>query len=112
MATQVQLRRGNTVQTSAFTGAVAETTVDTDKNTIVVHDGTTPGGFPLARESALSTNQSFTQSAFDTANTANILAQAAFNQANTANILAQASFDQANTGASIGDALALAIALG
>ena len=32
MATQLQLRRGNTAQTVVFTGAVAEVTVDTDKN--------------------------------------------------------------------------------
>ena len=44
MSTQVQLRRGNTSQTSTITGAVAEITVDTDKKTLVVHDGTTAGG--------------------------------------------------------------------
>lgn len=53
MATQVQLRRGNTAQTAAFTGAVAEITVDTDKDTVVVHDGSTPGGFPLATEAVI-----------------------------------------------------------
>ena len=72
MSTQVQFRRGNTAQTSTFTGAVAEITVDTDKETIVVHDGSTAGGFPLARESALSSNLAFTQAAFNLANTANI----------------------------------------
>ena len=46
MATQVQLRRGNTAQTSTFTGATAEITIDTDKETVVVHDGSTAGGFP------------------------------------------------------------------
>jgi len=54
MATILQLRRGTTVQHSAFTGAVGEVTVDTTKDTIVVHDGTTAGGFALAKESALS----------------------------------------------------------
>jgi hypothetical protein len=53
MAKLVQLRRGTTVQTSAFTGAVAEVTVDTTKKTLVVHDGTTAGGVPLATEAAL-----------------------------------------------------------
>jgi len=82
MATQVQLRRGNTSQTNAFTGAVAEITIDTDKETIVVHDGSTAGGFPLARESALSTNLTFTQAAFNAANAAGSSAtvQAAFDQ--------------------------------
>jgi hypothetical protein len=41
MPTQLQLRRGTTAQTAIFTGAVAEVTVDTDKNTLVVHDGST-----------------------------------------------------------------------
>lgn len=31
-----------------FTGLVGELTVDTDKKTVVVHDGATPGGTPLA----------------------------------------------------------------
>ncbi len=53
MATILQLRRGTTVQHSTFTGAVGEVTVDTTKDTVVVHDGTTAGGFPLARESAI-----------------------------------------------------------
>ena len=48
MAKRVQLRRGTTPQTSIFTGAVGEVTVDTDKKTIVVHDGVTAGGFPNA----------------------------------------------------------------
>jgi hypothetical protein len=50
MATQVQFRRGSTSQTSTFTGASAEVTVDTDKNTCVVHDGSTTGGFALLRQ--------------------------------------------------------------
>jgi len=53
MAKQLQLRGGTTAQHSTFTGAEREITVDTDKDTLVVHDGTTVGGFPLARESAL-----------------------------------------------------------
>lgn len=47
MAIQLQLRRGSTVQHSTFTGAVGEVTIDTDLQTIRVHDGTTVGGFPL-----------------------------------------------------------------
>lgn len=54
MATQVQTRRGTTAEHSTFTGANGELTVDTDKKTVVVHDGTTAGGTPLAKESALS----------------------------------------------------------
>ena len=50
MATQRQLRRGTTTQHSTFTGALAEVTVDTTKDTAVVHDAVTAGGYPLARE--------------------------------------------------------------
>jgi len=51
MATQVQQRRGSTAEHATFTGAVGEVTVDTDKDTAVVHDGTTAGGRPLMLES-------------------------------------------------------------
>tara|TARA_R110002126_G_scaffold77624_5_gene193437 strand:+ start:6458 stop:6862 length:405 start_codon:yes stop_codon:yes gene_type:complete len=50
MATQVQFRRGTTTETSTFTGALGEVTVDTTKDTCVVHDGATAGGFPLLRQ--------------------------------------------------------------
>lgn len=50
MAIQVQNRRGTTTQHNTFTGAVGEITVDTTKDTAVVHDGTTTGGHPLLRE--------------------------------------------------------------
>ena len=48
----LQLRRGTTAEHSTFTGLVGEITVDTTKDTIVVHDGSTVGGIPLAKESA------------------------------------------------------------
>jgi len=51
MSTAVQFRGGTTAQHDMFTGASRELTVDTDKKTIVVHDGATVGGFPLARHS-------------------------------------------------------------
>jgi hypothetical protein len=46
MPKQVQHRRGSTAQHSTFTGAIGEITVDTDKKVAVIHDGSTPGGFP------------------------------------------------------------------
>src|SRR6056297_3725508 len=52
MATELKFRNGTTAQHATFTGAAAEVTVDTDKNTVVVHDGTTAGGYPLADYSA------------------------------------------------------------
>ena len=51
----LQLKRGTTAKHSTFTGKVGEVTVDTDKDTVVVHDGTTAGGFPMARESVVTT---------------------------------------------------------
>jgi hypothetical protein len=46
MSTQVQRRRGTTANHSSFTGAIGEITIDTTKNAVVVHDGSTAGGFP------------------------------------------------------------------
>lgn len=54
MSTALQLRRGSTAQHASFTGAEGEVSVDTSKDTLVVHDGATAGGFPLAKESQLS----------------------------------------------------------
>ena len=51
----LQLRRGTTAQHSTFTGLVGEVTIDTDKDTIVVHDGSTVGGIPLAKSSDVTT---------------------------------------------------------
>ena len=56
MATQVQFRRGTTGQHSAFTGAVGEVTVDTEKKTVCIHDATTAGGFPLLQEDGSNSN--------------------------------------------------------
>ena len=50
MSTQVQFRRGTTSQHAGFTGAVGEVTVDTVKQTCVVHDALQVGGYPLLRE--------------------------------------------------------------
>ena len=50
MAKLLKLRRGSTSQHGSFTGAEGEVTVDTDKDTLVVHDGSTAGGHPVAAE--------------------------------------------------------------
>ena len=57
MATQVKFRGGTTTEHSSFIGSDREMTVDTTKETLVVHDGSTAGGFPLARASS---SESFT----------------------------------------------------
>ena len=50
MAKLLKLRRGTSTQHASFTGAEGEVTIDTTKDTAVVHDGSTAGGRPLARE--------------------------------------------------------------
>ena len=50
MAKLLKLRRGTTSQHNTFTGAEGEVTIDTTKDTAVVHDGAQAGGRPLARE--------------------------------------------------------------
>ena len=57
MATQVQFRRGGTGANDAFKGAIGEVTVDTDKNTLRVHDGSTTGGFTVLKNDG--TNSEF-----------------------------------------------------
>ncbi len=44
MPTVLQLRRGTTAQNDAFTGAVGELSLDTQKDVLRVHDGSTAGG--------------------------------------------------------------------
>ena len=47
MAKQLQLRRGTTVQNDAFTGAVGELTMDTQRKGLRIHDGSTQGGIEV-----------------------------------------------------------------
>ena len=48
MPTKLQIRRGTTAENAALTGAAGELVMDTDLNTVIVHDGTTQGGHSLA----------------------------------------------------------------
>lgn len=50
MAFAFQRRRGTTAAHTSFTGLAGELTVDTTKKTVVVHDGSTAGGFPLSKQ--------------------------------------------------------------
>jgi hypothetical protein len=50
MAKIVQVRRGTTAALSSVTGAEGELFVDTDKETLTVHNNYQAGGFPLLRE--------------------------------------------------------------
>ena len=55
MSTTLKLRGGSTAEHSTFTGEAREVTVDTQKNTVVVHDGSTVGGHPLLKVSDIGT---------------------------------------------------------
>ena len=50
MTDRIQPRNANTNSHDSATFPDVEVTLDTDKNTLVVHDGATQGGYPLARE--------------------------------------------------------------
>lgn len=49
MATQVQMRRGTSLENDEFTGAEGEITIDTTNDTIRVHDGIKRGGYPIPK---------------------------------------------------------------
>ena len=49
MAEEVKRRRGTAAEHAVFIGAAGEITVNTTNNTLHVHDGTTVGGFEIAR---------------------------------------------------------------
>lgn len=56
MAKQVIYRRGTTAEHATFTGANGEITVDTVKHVVVVHDGVTAGGWPVANTSSITSS--------------------------------------------------------
>ena len=55
MPTVLQFRRGTTSQNNNFTGAAGEISIDTDLDTIRVHDGSTAGGFEIVGKTATQT---------------------------------------------------------
>jgi len=59
MPTTLQFRRYGTAATASVTGANGEITIDTDKETVVVHDGTLAGGYPLVRDGATTISDQF-----------------------------------------------------
>ncbi len=67
MSTQLRMRGGTTSQHNTFTGAEREVTVDTTKDTLVVHDGSTAGGVPLAKEADITTVNTSLSAKADTA---------------------------------------------
>jgi hypothetical protein len=49
MASRIRFRRGTSTEHASFTGAEGEITVNTTKDTIVLHDGVQAGGFEMLR---------------------------------------------------------------
>jgi hypothetical protein len=85
MATTLLFRRGDTATSNAFTGTEGELFVDTQKDTVVVHDGTTAGGHPLATETYVNAQiNTLIDSAPGTLDTLNELAAALGDDANFA----------------------------
>ena len=82
MAKLLKLRRGTTSQHSSFTGAEGEVTVDTTKDTVVVHDGSTAGGIPLAKESAAYTHPNHSGEVTSSADGAQTIADNVVDEAN------------------------------
>ncbi|MCT4552682.1 MAG: hypothetical protein N4A44_03370 [Alphaproteobacteria bacterium] len=57
MSKTLQLRRGTTTEHLTFTGSEGEVTIDTTKQTAIVHNGTNAGGKALAREDLSNVSQ-------------------------------------------------------
>ena len=90
MPTTLQFRRYGTAAGASITGANGEITIDTDKETVVVHDGSAAGGYPLLRANS---NDTLTITASGTGInvTSNILAG---NVTVTTNVTANIVLDQ------------------
>ena len=71
----ILLKRGNTVQSTAYTGPVGEVTYDTDLKTLRVHDGSTVGGNIILINSNSVSSLSSTGNLCLTANTAGVSQQ-------------------------------------
>ena len=69
MPTTLQFRRGTASQNNAFTGSLGELSIDTESDTIRVHDGSTAGGFTITQNAATQTltNKTLTSPVLNTA---------------------------------------------
>ena len=80
MSRTLQFRRYNSATVANTIGANGELIINSTNQTITVHDGVTPGGFPTLNSI---TDNNIDQYARTTANSATSLAQSAYNYANT-----------------------------
>jgi hypothetical protein len=88
MSEQLQLRRGTAAQVAAFTGAQGELAVDTTNNRLVVNDGATAGGWPLA----LATRTAVSDAAWAAVVTDRLVAYTALTAARIVTLPAAASY--------------------
>jgi hypothetical protein len=99
MAKTLQFKRFSSTILANTVGASGELIIDSTKNLITVHDASTPGGWPVARESvinAINNAQSVNiQQSRDTANLALVQANLAFVQIN-ADLNLQGGLNSAN----------------
>lgn len=101
MSKRLQLRGGTTTEHASFTGAVREVTVDTTKDTLVVHDGSTVGGTALSTAADVAA----AIGAIDLTAAIATVIDAAPESLNTLNELAAALGNDANYSATITTAL-------
>lgn len=99
MAKQVIYRRGTTAQHNDFIGANGEITVDTVKHVVIVHDGITAGGVPMANAVAITSGLAILTA--NSATQANLLATLTANAAVQSNLLASLSANAASQQSSI-----------
>jgi hypothetical protein len=89
---QILLKRGNTTQSGSYVGPLGEVTLDTDLDTLRIHDGSTPGGYSmLATKSDINqVNSDIGNISLGVVDTAPIIAnvQAAVNSTINANVTA------------------------
>jgi len=102
MASQIQYRRGTNAQNAAFTGALAEITVDTTAGTLRVHDAITVGGSNIATVAYVTSQISALSSNSISSGTSNVRVFANGNvttsAAGTANVLVVTSTGALITG--------------
>jgi hypothetical protein len=93
--TNIKIRKKTNTQTNSYTGVDGEVTIDTDKKVIVIHDGSTAGGFPLALQSQANAAGSYANSAYAAAN--NATDTWVRNAANAAGSYANSAYSKANS---------------
>ena len=104
--TKIKLPKKTNTQTNSYTGASGEVTIDTDKQVIVVHDGSTAGGISLASEARVNAAFTAANNSTDTwvrnaANSASSYANSAYLTANSAGSYANAAFAAANSSSTV-----------